>query len=233
MEKISKHFNPSIIHPLYIIRKNLYRGIVRHASQLTGKMMDFGCGEKPYKLLFSHVSEYIGVDYNGEGHSHANENIDVYYDGKTIPFDNDTFDSILTSEVLEHVFNLEPIMQELCRVLKPGGKILITTPFAWNEHEVPVDFGRYTSFGMKALLERNGFTILALEKTTNFIQTQTQLTNMYWNNYFFPKLRPFATVSSYCFCCINNIWGLLKAKLLPVKDNWYLNLVILAEKKEN
>ena len=233
MEKVSKNFNPSIIHPLYIIRKNLYRRIVKYAPQLTGKMMDFGCGEKPYKPLFNNVSEYIGVDYNGEGHDHTNENIDVYYDGKTIPFPDNTFDSILTSEVLEHVFNLEPIVQELHRVLKPGGKILITTPFAWNEHEVPVDFGRYTSFGMKALLERNGFTILGLEKTTNYIQTQTQLSNVYWNNHFFPKLRPFATVLSYSFCCINNICGLIKAKIFPAKYDWYLNLVVLAEKKEN
>jgi ubiquinone/menaquinone biosynthesis C-methylase UbiE len=231
MKKVSKDFNPSIIHPLYIVRKNLYRGVAKYAPQLTGKMMDFGCGEKPYKSLFNNISEYTGVDYDGEGHKHDKEEIDIYYDGKTIPFPGNTFDSILTTEVLEHIFNVEDILKELCRVLKPSGKILITIPFAWMEHEAPVDFGRYTSFGMKSLLERNGFKILALEKTTNYIQTQTQLTNVYWNNHFFPKLRPFATVSSYFFCCLNNIYGLTKAKILPAKNDWYLNLVILAEKR--
>ncbi|MBK8300784.1 MAG: methyltransferase domain-containing protein [Chitinophagaceae bacterium] len=73
---------------------------MKNASSLEGKMMDFGCGTKPYKPLLQTSKEYIGVDYNGEGHSHKNEQIDVMYDGKTIPFEDNTFDSILSTEVL-------------------------------------------------------------------------------------------------------------------------------------
>ncbi len=227
---VSKDFNPSLIHPMYIIRKNLYRGVLRHAHELRGKLMDFGCGSKPYKALFTNATEYIGVDYAGEGHSHDKEEIDVYYDGKTIPFPDNTFDSILTNEVLEHVFNLEDILKELNRVLKPGGKILITTPFAWTEHEIPVDFGRYTSFGMEALLKRNGFKICALEKSTNYLQTQAQLRGLYWHNHIMPKLRPFARLISPIFSLLNNVVGLGIAKIMPKKNDWYLNLIVLAEK---
>jgi ubiquinone/menaquinone biosynthesis C-methylase UbiE len=91
-------------------------------------MMDFGCGTKPYKPIFINATEYIGVDYAGEGHSHENEDIDIYYDGKTIPFEDNTFDSILACEVMEHIFNIEEILKELYRILKPGGKILISIP---------------------------------------------------------------------------------------------------------
>jgi len=205
--------------------------MLKYAPLLKGRLMDFGCGSKPYKALFNNVSEYIGVDYKGEGHSHVNEQIDVYYDGKTIPFPDNYFDSILTNEVLEHVFNIDEIVGELYRVLKPGGKILITTPFAWMEHEAPVDFGRYSSFGMKQLLERNRFSIIEMEKTTNYLQTQTQLRNTYWCNHFFPKFRPFATAMVYGYSFINNSWGLLMSKIFPSKMDWYLNLVTLAEKK--
>lgn len=228
----NKDFNPSITYPLYIIRKNLYRAFVKQAPLLTGKMMDFGCGTKPYKPLFVNVTEYIGVDYAGEGHSHANEEIDVYYNGKTIPFPDNTFDSILTSEVLEHIYNLEEILKELHRVLKPGGKILISVPFAWNEHEMPNDFGRYTSLGFKALLERNSFTVLHLEKTTGFLEALVQLRGLYWHLHIIPKFRPFARIVSPVFHLINNITGLAIAKIFPRKNDYFLNLVVVVTKKE-
>src|SRR5260221_2917426 len=190
--------------------------------------MDFGCGSKPYKSLFKNASEYIGVDYDSEGHSHKNEKIDVFYDGKTIPFKDNSFDSILTSEVLEHVFNLEEILKELNRVLKPGGKILITIPFAWYEHEVPNDFGRYTSFGIKSLLEKNGFIILELDKTGNFIETLTQMWIVYWHTHVIPKFRPLARLIGALFYFLSNVFGLAAARVFPQKHDYYLNLIILA-----
>jgi ubiquinone/menaquinone biosynthesis C-methylase UbiE len=120
----------------------------KYADELSGKLLDFGCGAKPYKSLFSHVFEYIGVDVENEGHSHENENIDIYYDGHTLPFKNETFDCILSNEVLEHVPNLRESLTELNRVLKPGGKIMVTVPFVCFEHELPYDFRRFTVNGL-------------------------------------------------------------------------------------
>ena len=74
-------------------------------------MMDFGCGSKPYKSLFN-VNEYVGVDYHGQGHSHVNEQIDVFYDGVLLPFPDNYFDSVFSTEVFEHVFNLENLNPE-------------------------------------------------------------------------------------------------------------------------
>ena len=227
---VDRNFNPSLVHPLYIIRKNVYRGVVRYAPLMKGKMMDFGCGTKPYQSLFTQAAEYIGVDYAGEGHSHENEQIDVYYDGKTIPFPDNTFDSILASEVLEHVFNLEDILKELCRVLKPGGKILITIPFAWKENEIPVDFGRYTSFGFKNLLERNGFSIVHIDKSSNSVQTLTQQWVTYWHSHILPKFRPFGRIVTPCFSFVSNVFGLGVARILPKRYDYFLNLIVVAQK---
>ncbi|MFM7912232.1 MAG: hypothetical protein ACKO9W_08600, partial [Bacteroidota bacterium] len=93
-----------LINPFYIIRRDLYRTLSGMASEFRGgSMLDFGCGAKPYQHLFD-VKEYIGLDMENPGHPHLTEEVDVFYDGKTIPFEAHRFDYALASEVLEHVF---------------------------------------------------------------------------------------------------------------------------------
>lgn len=198
--------------------------------------MDFGSGSKPYKSLFS-AEKYIGVDYSSEGHPHDDEAIDVFYDGKTIPFPDNYFDSVFSSEVFEHVFNLEAIIPEIARVMKPGGKILITCPFVWNEHEVPVDYARYTQFALKHLLEKNGFNLTVVDKSGNFITAISQLIVLYNDTHLIPKfgvLNKVPVVSSlirFVFIFITNTMGLLLSKILPTPQDIYLNNIILAIKK--
>ena len=196
--------------------------------------MDFGCGSKPYKSLFNNVAEYIGVDYDSPGHSHANEQIDVFYDGKHLPFPDNHFDSIFSTEVFEHIFNLPDILRELNRVLKPGGRILITCPFAICEHEVPNDFARYTSFAMKDMLEKNGFSVLHLDKSGNSVETVWQLRITYWHQHVLPIFRKIPVVRSglrFFFYTGFNILALFWSKILPVRKDLYLNNIVLAEKK--
>ena len=73
-------------NPYYFIKKNIHDSIAENAHELSGILLDFGCGSKPYRHLFNHVNSYIGLDYENDGHNHSNEDIDVYYDGKKIPF---------------------------------------------------------------------------------------------------------------------------------------------------
>jgi SAM-dependent methyltransferase len=111
-------FNPGLlgifINPFYFARKGLHQHIAALAPQIKGRVLDVGCGSKPYRSLFP-ASEYIGMEISG-----GNPNADCYYDGKHFPFQNGEFDSVLTSEVLEHVFNPEVFLSEVNRVLKGG-----------------------------------------------------------------------------------------------------------------
>src|ERR1700754_4535244 len=100
-DKVPKKFKPALSNAYYFIRNALYKKVKFYAPQLDKKLLDFGCGSKPYQSLFTNVSEYIGLDYASEGHSHANESIDVMYDGKKIPFADEYFDSVFSSEVFE------------------------------------------------------------------------------------------------------------------------------------
>lgn len=229
---VNKDFNPSVIHPFYFIRKSLLVNIQKVAGNFSGRLMDFGCGSKPYKNLFD-VKEYIGVDFENEGHSHANEDIDVFYDGRTLPFEDQYFDSVLCSEVIEHVFELQVTLNEINRVMKPGGNILITCPFVWNEHEVPFDYARYSRFALKSILSKSGFEITHFEKSGNFVKTIAQLRVIYFYSTFSKRWYGFFLTRwlfKIFFVLIPNLGGLLLNRLLPNNDSLYMNNVLVAKK---
>ncbi len=233
MKEITRDFDPNIFHPFYIIRRELKKKMEKFAPALSGRLLDFGCGSKPYKSLF-HVDEYIGLDYYNEGHPHENELIDVFYDGKTFPFEEGHFDSVLCSEVVEHIFNLPEILLELARVLKKDGLLLLTCPFVWNEHEVPFDFARYSQFALKSLLENAGFEIVNFEKSGNYRLALTQLKVLYNYNHakkLMGNFFLFRWLYKALFVFIPNAWGLFLNKILPNDETLYLNNIVLARKK--
>jgi SAM-dependent methyltransferase len=165
-------------NPFHITRRKLYRMLEFHRNAIGGKVLDFGCGSKPYQRVFK-CESYVGCDIMVSGHDHSNEEIDLVYDGITIPCADQSFDSIFTSEVIEHVFNPDRILNELKRVLVPGGTMMLSCPFFWAEHEMPFDYCRYSSAGIKSLLERNGFEVEFQTKLGNRFSVFFQLLNIF------------------------------------------------------
>lgn len=220
-------------NPYYIIRSGLYNSIKYHASELKGTLLDFGSGTKPYESLFTQITKYVGVDFEGGGNDYKNRKVDVFYDGKTLPFDDNTFDNILSTEVIEHVFNPDEIFKELFRVLKPGGFILITCPFLWPEHEQPWDYARYSSFGIKHLFEKHHFEVIKQDKTGNTISGIIQMIVLYIYM-FIPKIPVLKQVLFFIFCMPFHILNGLLNVILPgrmKRKDLYLNNVVLAQKR--
>jgi SAM-dependent methyltransferase len=230
-EKFHPSFVSIFINPSYIIRKGLFRGVSSNAKYMKGIMLDFGCGCKPYKNLLN-VQEYIGLDIKESGHDHTKERINVFYDGKKIPFGDNHFDAVFSSEVFEHIFNLDEILNELHRVMKPGANILITVPFVWDEHEIPYDFARYTSYGIKYLLESKGFQIIKIEKTTNYMETIFQMWNTYISQYVLPSTPCLKIILNPLFIAPTTMLGILLSKILPDNRNLYHNNIVVAKKLE-
>jgi SAM-dependent methyltransferase len=237
LEKIIRKslFEPNIIsffiNPTYFIRKWIYTWIKNNSKFLKWSILDFGCGQKPYKELFTY-QEYIWVDIEKSWHSHVSENIDIYYDWKKIPFEDNSFDATLASEVFEHVFDIDAVVKELHRVLKKEWTILITIPFILWEHEVPYDFWRYTSFGMKNVLERNWFIVEKIDKKWTYIETIFQLINCYFFDLIlFFKNNIIKWILSIIFIFPTNLIGTILSAILPNRKNTYLNLIILAKKQ--
>jgi len=230
--EISYEFDPKITFPAFLTRNRLLKSIAKHSPLLKGRLMDFGCGKKPYRSLFD-VAEYIGIDFENPGHPHLNEQIDVFYDGKHIPFENNCFDSIFSSEVFEHVFNLDEVLVELNRVLKPGGTILVTCPFSICEHEIPNDFARYSSYGLRYLFEKHGFEVLEQDKTGNSVEAVFQLWIMYIHQHINPYFRKIPVVrSAFRFVTYTslNAMAVLFSKALPDRKDLYLNNLIVCKK---
>ena len=218
------------INPFFIIRRGLFRNIKKISNYLKGgKLLDFGCGSKPYEKLFN-VDQYIGVDVKKTGHNHINSKIDVFYDGKVMPFRNNEFDHIFTSEVIEHIFNIEDVLIELNRILKKGGFLGLTCPFVWDEHEKPYDFARYSSFGIKHLLKKNNFQIIKIYKSTNYFETIIQMFTAYIYQHCFPKNKILKIFLSIFFISPINIFGILLGKLLPKNYDFFHNNIIIAKK---
>jgi SAM-dependent methyltransferase len=213
----------------HIIKSSLLKSIKKNSGELKGKLLDFGCGNKPYEKLFK-VDEYIGLDILESGHENSNKKADVFYDGKIIPFENNNFDSIFCSEVFEHVFNLEEVIKELNRVLKKNGNILLTMPFVWELHEKPFDFARYTVFGIKSILENNGFEILKIEQTTTYIETLAQLKANYLAKLLYSKNGKINGIINLIFIFPLILSGKILSLLLPNNKDLYLNNVVLARK---
>jgi len=133
--------------------------LLKTRRYMRGYLLDAGCGEKPYSLIYDElVEKSIGCDV--EHCIHDQSSVDVYATLDKLPFENDTFDTILCTNVLEHVAENVKSFSELSRVLKSNGCIIAIIPFLYPLHEQPYDFYRYTVYGLKHLMKQNGLNIL-------------------------------------------------------------------------
>ncbi|RYY90213.1 MAG: methyltransferase domain-containing protein [Chitinophagaceae bacterium] len=230
--KLFYTFNPNLTYPLYLIRHRLLQSLQHFIPRFKGRVLDFGCGVKPYEPLFD-VTEYIGVDYAGEGDTYPKDKVDFLYDGKTLPFADNYFDGVFTTEVAEHIFNLPEIMIEVQRVIRPGGLLLLTCPFTMPEHEMPNDYARYTSASIRYILEQSGFKVLEAVKTGNFVESVFQLWIIYADRSFvqrfqkIPVLR--SAIRTITFVFLNSL-ALFCSWIMPTSKELYLNNVVLAQK---
>lgn len=114
---------------------------------------DIGCGEQPLRqLIESYGGEYVGIDVV----QNSKDTVNILADISSIPLPDANFDVIICTEVLEHSFEPVKALQELSRLLKPSGAIIITTPFAYPIHEAPYDFSRLTPFFLEYWLPKLG-----------------------------------------------------------------------------
>jgi 2-polyprenyl-3-methyl-5-hydroxy-6-metoxy-1,4-benzoquinol methylase len=142
---------------MHYLINDLRHAISRYSQ---GELLDVGCGNKPYEVLFKDkISSYLGCDVV---QSDLNK-VDVICEATSLTFDNYRFDTVFSTQVIEHVGDPFRMLEEINRVLKKDGILILSAPFCWELHEEPFDFFRYSKYGLKSMIEKNGFEILELK----------------------------------------------------------------------
>lgn len=229
-EQFFPSFFGLFVNPFYFARKGLVSNIVKFALQIRGKVLDVGCGCKPYERIFLLADNYVGLEYDSDNNRKTKKKADAFYDGKKFPFADCEFDAVLFFQVFEHVFNPHEFLSEVWRVLKPNGCILLTAPFIWDEHEQPHDYARYSSYGLMSLVTESGFEIIEHYKTSNDITAIFQLINAYIYKKIHTNYPSFNLLLTILLISPINITGQLASKILPKNNDLYLDNVVLARK---
>jgi SAM-dependent methyltransferase len=131
-----------------------------------GDLLDLGCGTVPlYGLYSRYVDSTTCSDW--ENSQSTNPHIDMFIDLNEIPLpiDDASFDTVLLSDVLEHVMHPWELIDEVARILRPGGTLLLNVPFYYVIHSPPYDFHRFTEFALRAMCERAGLDVIELSPT--------------------------------------------------------------------
>jgi len=221
---------PEIFQPFYLARRALRGEIAALGSKLTGTLVDIGCGVKPYLPLFPGCS-YIGLEVPVASRYGSAKNADVYFDGRSIPLVDGCADVVLCTQVLEHVFEPDALLREIRRICRPGGRLLLTVPFVWDEHEQPYDYARYSSFGLAYLLRRHGFRVDEHRRTLPdaSIFAQLWLVYLYKVTQSLPRLPRLALLNLAALPC--NLLGHALRWILPSNSDFYLDNVLLATRE--
>jgi SAM-dependent methyltransferase len=167
MFKLTRHYNWLIFR---LLVPEIEGAIRKYGS---GRMLDIGCGEKPYETIAGpFVDEHVGVDH--EGTFHDKSAIDLIGTAYDIPAEDGSFDTVLCTNVLEHLEEPGRAVAEAYRALRPGGHAIYTVPLYWHLHEEPRDFYRFTKYGLRYLFEKNRFEVVEIKAISGFCATFAQ-----------------------------------------------------------
>lgn len=147
-------------HNFYLHLQDLRNALLPCAQSASGRLLDYGCGSSPYRSLFLNTT-YLRADYT------PSPDLDyAVQENQRIEAADESFDCVLSTQVLEHVQQPVDYLLECFRLLKPGGKLILTTHGLFEEHGCPYDFRRWTADGLRGELEETGFRIDKLQKLT-------------------------------------------------------------------
>lgn len=162
------------------LRKAYEAVLPKHLAGSDGlRILDYGCGVKPYRYIVKGVcSEYIGADVGENPAAEIKLNA-----GGLLPIGDESFDAVISSQVIEHVEEFDKYMSECRRALKKGGLLFLSTHGTWQFHAAPYDFNRWTHLGLKSLLRKHGFEVLDCVPVLGQLAVPTQLRLAFFDSF--------------------------------------------------
>jgi SAM-dependent methyltransferase len=139
-----------------------------------GVLLDLGCGTRPYRKLYAPACEKsIGADMPGS--YFEKRDVDLTCTVYEIPLDKESVDAILLSEVLHDIQEPDRMFKELDRVMKPGGTLIMTSPFMVPICDGTLDHYRYTIHGLRYLVAGHGFRVDSITPVSGLVGSTIQL----------------------------------------------------------
>jgi SAM-dependent methyltransferase len=162
-------------HRLAYIVRALPAGLEKMATGLgapqDGRVLDYGCADVPYRRFFGAGVDYVTADLPGNPQA----SVEIRDDG-SLPCEDESFDAVVSTQVLEHVDDPALYLSECRRVLRPGGRLLLSTHGMMLYHPDPVDYWRWTCAGLRRIVEDAGFDIVRFEGIMGLTATGLQFT---------------------------------------------------------
>jgi SAM-dependent methyltransferase len=220
MNKISRADHNWLAH------KMNNESLARHLDSVSGVVIDLGCGTAPYKEdILPRASQYVGLDWPQSWH--GNMNVDVCASlTRELPFRDGCTDTVVSFQVMEHLPEPVLFLGECYRLLKNGGRLLLTVPLMWQIHEAPHDYYRYTRYGLNYLLTKTGFSDVRIEEESGFWQMWGLKFN-YYSKYF---------ARGPVRCALIPLWWLIQT-VTPMLDRYdprpseTTGYIVVAEKR--
>lgn len=219
----------------YLNWRQMKRSMHKAKEYAKGICLDIGAGKAPYKrYLESHCKNYIITD-SETTHTHMfkDSHTDfVMAEATLLPFDNESIDTVVLTQVLEHVFDYEKALREAVRVLKKEGVMLLSVPFIYQAHATPYDYHRFSEYGLKMLFQKYELEVLEWHYQGYLGTTLFSIINGFiWEKLACIRslrnsvLLPFILMIFTC----NNVFGLI-VDLIPAK-HFSPNFFVIARKK--
>ena len=224
------------LHPQWLVFKQDYANKKMITPWIQGKLLDIGCGNKPLLAFLGPKIEYLGMDYPDTVAKGYLGQADVFGDGQKLPFKEASFNTITLLDVMEHLPRPEDTVKEMLRVARPGGIMIIQTPFLYPLHDLPHDYQRWTASGLNTIGERHAIEQVALQPHGRPLETAAALTNMalakgilgcFENRHAGLLLLPLAVVAIPFI----NVCGWLLARLLPDDNFMPLGYTVIFRKR--
>lgn len=159
IKKILKNIEHTCLHPQWFVYKGRDEQNREIGKVVKGRVLDVGCADQFIRNYLPENSEYVGLDYYQTATQWYKTSPDVFGDAQRLPFADATMDSVLLLDVLEHLPESNMCLSEIARVIKDKGTFVLQVPFLYPIHDAPLDFQRWTLYGLRHLVLRHGFFI--------------------------------------------------------------------------
>lgn len=215
-------------HFQWLSTRHLYADLRRVLPELSGRVLDVGSRDKPYAPFLTAADEHVGLDLEpGPGVDH------VVGEGGDWPFPVGSFDGVLCTQVLMYVPSPRAIWAEIDRVLRPGGRVVMTVPFTYQIHALIPDYWRFSSEGVRRLVP-SGYEILELRRQGGAGSTIGNLVLGWLHaelhaHAITRTIKGLAMPLWMVFCLFVNVGGWL-VDLLDTTESFYHNVLIVARK---